>query len=43
VFTHFADDEGPDAPSRDEQLAAFKTEHGIAPRDIIHEVTVTFA
>ena len=43
VFTHFADDEGPDAPSRDEQLAAFKTEHGIARSDIIHEVTVTFA
>ena len=31
------------APSRDEQLAAFKAEHSIAPSDHIHEVGVTFA
>jgi hypothetical protein len=42
VFTHFVDDEGPVAPSRDEQLAD-KTEHGIAPSDIIHEVKVAFS
>jgi alanine racemase len=43
VFTHFVDDEEPDAPSRDERLAAFKAENGVAPSDLIHEVTVTFA
>jgi hypothetical protein len=42
VFTHFVD-EKPDAPSRDEQLAAFKAEHSIAPSDIIHEVSINFA
>jgi hypothetical protein len=40
VFVHFEDEE-PDALSRDEQLSAFKA--GLAPGDLIHEVTVTFA
>jgi hypothetical protein len=40
VFVHF---EEPDAPSRDERLAAFKVERGVTPSDIIHTVTVTFA
>jgi hypothetical protein len=40
VFVHF---EEPDAPPRDEQLAAFKAEHSIAPSDIIHEVSINFA
>ena len=34
MFVHF---EQPDAPVRDEQLAAFKAEHSIAPSDLIHE------
>jgi hypothetical protein len=42
VFVHFEDAE-PDALSRDEQLSAFKAERGLAPGDLIHEVTVTFA
>jgi hypothetical protein len=42
VFTHFVDEE-PDAPSRDERLAAFKAENGVAPSDLIHEVTVAFS
>jgi hypothetical protein len=42
VFIHFEDGE-PDAPSRADQLAAFKAEHSIVPSDLIHEVTVTFA
>jgi hypothetical protein len=33
----------PGAPSRNEQLSAFKAERGAAPSDLIHEVTVTFA
>jgi hypothetical protein len=40
VFVHFDE---PDAPPRDEQLAAFKAEHSIAPSDIIHEVSINFA
>jgi hypothetical protein len=40
VFVHF---EEPDAPPRDEQLAASKAEHSIAPSDIIHEVNINFA
>jgi hypothetical protein len=40
VFVHF---EEPDAPPREEQLAAFKAEHSIAPSDIIHEVSINFA
>ena len=31
----------PGAPSRDEQLAAFKAQHSLAPGDHLHEVTVT--
>jgi hypothetical protein len=42
VFTHFVDEE-PDAPSRDERLAAFKAESGVAPSDLIHEVRVAFS
>jgi hypothetical protein len=42
VFVHFEDEE-PDALSRDEQLSAFKAERGLAPGDLIHEVTVTFS
>jgi hypothetical protein len=42
VFVGFDAGE-PGAPSRDERLAAFKAEHGVAHSDIIHEVTVTFA
>jgi hypothetical protein len=42
VFTHFVDEE-PDAPSRDERLAAFKAENGVAPSDLIHEVMVAFS
>jgi hypothetical protein len=42
VFTHFVDEE-PDAPSRDERLAAFKAENGVAPSDLIHEVRVVFS
>jgi hypothetical protein len=42
VFTHFVDEE-PDAPSRDERLAAFKAENGVAPSDLIHEVRVAFS
>jgi hypothetical protein len=42
VFTHFVDGE-PDAPSRDEQLTVFKAERGVAPSDLIHEVSVTFS
>jgi hypothetical protein len=42
VFTHFVDGE-PDAPSRDEQFAAFKAEGGLGPNDHIHTVTVTFS
>jgi hypothetical protein len=41
VFIHFEDRE-PDAPSRADQLAAFKAEHSIAPSELIHEVIVTF-
>jgi hypothetical protein len=33
----------PGAPSRDDQLAAFKAQHSLAPGDHLHEVTVTFA
>ena len=40
VFVHF---EEPDAPPRDEQLAAFKAEYSIAPSDLIHEVSINFA
>jgi hypothetical protein len=40
VFVHFEDGE-PDALPRDEQLSAFKD--GLAPGDLTHEVTVTFA
>ena len=40
MFVHF---EQPDAPPRDEQLAASKAEHSIAPSDIIHEVSINFA
>ena len=29
-------------PPRDEQLAAFRAEHGIGPSDPIHEVIITF-
>ena len=35
--------EEPDASPRDEQLAASKAEHSIAPSDIIHEVSINFA
>jgi hypothetical protein len=42
AFVHFEDEE-PDAPSRDEQLSAFKADCGLAPGDLIHEVTVTFS
>jgi hypothetical protein len=42
VFVHFEDGE-PDALRRDKQLSAFKAERGLAPGDLIHEVTVTFA
>jgi hypothetical protein len=42
VFTHFVDEE-PDAPSRDERLAAFKAENGVASSDLIHEVGVAFS
>ena len=42
VFVHFEDEE-PDALSRDEQLSAFKAEFGLAPGDIIHEVSINFA
>ena len=41
VFVHFQDEEP--TPSRDEQRAAFKAEHSVAPGDLIDEVTVTFA
>jgi hypothetical protein len=41
VFVHFQDEEP--TPSPDEQRAAFKAEHSVAPGDLIHEVTVTFA
>jgi tRNA U34 2-thiouridine synthase MnmA/TrmU len=40
VFVHF---EEPEAALREEQLAAFKTEHRIAASDIIHEVSINFA
>jgi hypothetical protein len=40
VFVHF---EEPDAPPRNELLAAFKAEHSIGPGDIIHEVQVAFS
>jgi hypothetical protein len=42
VFIHFEDGE-PDAPSRADQLAAFKAQRGVGPSDLIHTVTVTFA
>jgi hypothetical protein len=29
--------------SRDERLAAFKAENGVAPSDLIHEVRVAFS
>ena len=32
----------PGRPSREEQLAAFRVEHGIGPGDPIHEVIITF-
>jgi hypothetical protein len=41
VFVFF-DPGRPDRQSRDEQLAAFRVEHGIGPSDPIHEVSVTF-
>jgi hypothetical protein len=31
------------APSREDRLAAFKVELGIAPSDPIHEVSITFS
>ena len=31
------------APSREDRLAAFKAELGIAPSDLIHEVSITFS
>jgi hypothetical protein len=31
------------APSREDRLAAFKAEHGIAPSDLIHEVSIAFS
>ena len=40
VFIYFND---PDAPSRDEGLAAFKAEHSITTGDHLHTVTVTFS
>jgi hypothetical protein len=40
VFVHF---EEPDASPRDEQLAAYKAEHSIAPSETIHEVSINFA
>ena len=40
VFVYF---EEPDARAREEQLAAFKAEHSLAPSDIIHEVSISFA
>jgi hypothetical protein len=43
VFTHFVDDKGPDAPSRDEQLAAFKAERGVGPNDTVHTVSFIFS
>lgn len=42
VFIHFDAGE-PGAPSRDEEFSAFKAGHSIAPSDLIHEVSVTFA
>jgi hypothetical protein len=41
VFVHFQDEEP--TPSREYRLAAFKAEHGIAPSDLIHEVSITFS
>ena len=40
VFISF---EEPSLSPRAERLAAFRAEHSIAPSDLIHEVTVTFA
>jgi hypothetical protein len=42
VFISFDAGE-PGAPSREDRLAAFKAEHGIAPSDLIHEVSITFS
>jgi len=39
VFVSFA---GADYPPRDEQLAAFRVEHGVGPSDPMHEVVITF-
>jgi hypothetical protein len=44
AFVFFSFDAGEaDAPSRDEQLSAFKADCGLAPGDLIHEVTVIFS
>jgi hypothetical protein len=39
VFLGF---EGPDRPSRADQIAAFRAENGLTPSDPIHEVWMTF-
>ena len=41
VFVHF--DGEPDAPSRDDRLAAFKVERGVTPSDLVQEVRVKFS
>jgi hypothetical protein len=42
VFISFDAGE-PGTPSREDRLAAFKAEHGIAPSYLIHEVSITFS
>jgi hypothetical protein len=43
AFVYISFDAEPGAPYRDDRLAAFKAEHGIAPSDLIHEVSITFS
>ena len=44
AFVFFSFDAGePGAPSREEQLAAFRAEHSISPADTIHKVVFKFA
>jgi hypothetical protein len=40
VFLSF---EEPNLPPRADRLAAFRAEHGLAPSDPVHEVSVTFS
>jgi hypothetical protein len=44
AFVFFSFDAGEaDAPSRDDRLAAFRAEYGVAPSDLIHEVSFRFS